>query len=274
MAITTVDELVAAAYSSPPRSQNLWQEKLSVTCSANVIQSLMTVSGTTTGEYSNISNTTTGISPNDSFPGAMPMANFGVTSSITNVGTVSNDYISSTVVNTVYLSDLLFAAGPFPFNANSVTLSSQPSYVSRLPRGSAAGCTKIMVEIVTAFTGTATFTIRYTNQNGTSSRTATLSSVSAPGVGRCFMIPLQSGDTGVVSINSVTCTGATAGTFNVTVLRDIAVYLCPNANYRNARAPGETGMPQIFDHSCLLLYARPTSTATGTIVFCGTVIDG
>lgn len=274
MAITTVDEMIAAAYSSPPRSQNLWQEKASSASAANVIQSLMTVSGTTTGAYSNISNTTTGIFPNDTFPGAIPMNDFGVTSSITNIGTLCNDYVASTVVNTIYLSDLLFAAGPFAFNASSVTLSSQPSYASRLPRGSAAGCTKIMVEAVTAFTGNPTFTISYTNQAGTPGRTATLSGVTSPAVGRCYMIPLQSGDTGVLSVNAVSCSTATVGTFNVYVLRDIAVYMCPNTNYRNARGPGETGMPQIFDRSCLLLFSRPTSTATGTIVFCGTIVDG
>lgn len=274
MAITTVDEMVAAAYATPPRSQNLWQEKSSVTCTANVFQNLLTVPGITTGSYSNISNTTTGIFPDDTFPGAMPMNDFGITSGITNIGTLSNDYISCTVTSTIYLSDLLFAAGPFAFNASSVSLSSQPSYVSRLPRGSASGETKIMVEAVTAFTGTATFTVSYTNQAGTSGRTATLSSVSAPGVGRCYMLPFQSGDTGVLSINSVTCTGATAGTFNVYVLRDIAVYMCPAANFRNARGPGETGGTQIFDHSCLLLFARPSSTSTGLITFCATIIDG
>lgn len=171
----------------------------------------------------------------------------------------------------VRLHDMLFKAGAYSFNSN-VTLSSQPSYSSRIPYGTDYSATEIWFECVTAFTGNPTITVTYTNQDGVTGRTTSISPT-APIVRQLGKFSLQAGDTGVQKIESVVATVATAGTFNILVLRRLAMYYGGGGDQAisigssckpNIQGILHLGMPQIFDNSCFYITASGTSTSSGT----------
>lgn len=159
------------------------------------------------------------------------------------------------------LFDMVFKAGAYAFNA-AQALTGQPSYASRMPGGSYSD-TQIWIEAVTAFTGNLTVTITYTNQSGVTGRTATLATGTALTVGRLMQVPLQAGDTGVQEITNVAGTVATAGTFNVLVLRPLWSGRCRTANDGDVHDFTKTGMPQVFADSALFLAVAADSTSTG-----------
>ena len=159
------------------------------------------------------------------------------------------------------LFDMVFKAGAYAFNA-AQALTGQPSYASRMPGGSYSD-TQIWIEAVTAFTGNLTVTITYTNQSGVTGRTATLATGTALTVGRLMQVPLQAGDTGVLAITNVAGTVATAGTFNVLVLRPLWSGRCRTANDGDVHDFTKTGMPQVFADSALFLAVAADSTSTG-----------
>lgn len=159
------------------------------------------------------------------------------------------------------LFDMVFKAGAYAFNA-AQALTGQPSYASRMPGGSYSD-TQIWIEAVTAFTGNLTVTITYTNQSGVTGRTATLATGTALTVGRLMQVPLQAGDTGVQAITNVAGTVATAGTFNVLVLRPLWSGRCRTANDGDVHDFTKTGMPQVFADSALFLAVAADSTSTG-----------
>jgi hypothetical protein len=121
----------------------------------------------------------------------------------------------------IALFDRLFVAGAYAFNANTA-LTAQPSFAGRVPGTNYSGL-ELWVEQVTAATGNQAVTVQYTNQSGTGSRsTGAVGIGAAPTVGRCWNLPLQSGDSGVQLVSNVQGSVATVGTFNVMVLRRLA----------------------------------------------------
>lgn len=119
-------------------------------------------------------------------------------------------------------------------------------------------------------------TVSYTNQSGTSGRTAVL----ALAAGWCtaqriYMIPLQFGDTGVLSIQSFTFSAASpnAGNVGVIIAHPIGMMTSGNLNLTN----GAGGCPfrditsfcwnPILTNACLFLTYMTTTTATGACDF-------
>lgn len=95
----------------------------------------------------------------------------------------------------------------------------------------------IAVEIYTTIgsTGT-TITASYTNQNGVSGRTTSAVAIGGTGLRegeRMLILPLQAGDTGVLSVQSVTLAGTTgtAGNFGITLIK-------PLVNFSSSYAGG------------------------------------
>lgn len=75
-----------------------------------------------------------------------------------------------------------------------------------------------------------TVSINYTNQNGISNKISPLVTLTASvgadrGLGRIFLLPLASGDTGVQSVNSVTLSASTgtAGNFGVILFKPLSM---------------------------------------------------
>lgn len=204
-------------------------------------------------------STTAGVVPTDATAGFPTINPFGVG----NTGYLAQVDFACTVACRLRLYDLVFKAGAYAFNAN-VALSGQPSYASRVPGGTDFKDLVILVEIVTAMTGTLNVNITYTNQDGVAGRTAGVTATTGTGaVGRLYQWPLQAGDTGVQAITNVTGSVATAGTFNVLVARPLWQGRVGAANAGDVHDLTRTGLPIVYADSALLLTTAADSTSSG-----------
>lgn len=254
MAITSLDQLIAA-----PKQLVGYLKTGSRTTIAAMPFSVFDVSGAPSGTMA-VGNTANGIVPTDAVAGYPVINAFagGAT------GYLSEVTFGSSVASRIGLYDCLFSAGAYAFNA-STTLASQPSYAGRVPNADYNGL-EIWFEAATAFTGNLNLTVTYTNQDGTTGRTTgAFSPGIAPTIGRMFLLPLQSGDTGVQKIESVTSTTATVGTFNIHVMRRLWQGRVRSNNDGDAHDFLKTGMPQVYADSAFRFIVYADSTASGTI---------
>lgn len=265
MAITSLDGLIAA------NSQRLtYLKTASRTSVAAIPFSVFDLAGNPAAGTLAIGNTTTGVVPTDAVAGYPTITSFGV-----NDGYISNIQFGSSVACRMTIFDCLYSVGAIPFTAATTTLSSQPSYASRVLGGTDFTNTEIWIEAVTAFTGNLSVAVTYTNQSGVTGRTTgTFATGAALIVGRMAMLPLQAGDTGVQKIESVTPSVATAGTFNVHVMRRLWQGRVRINNDGDVHDFTKTGMPQIFDTSALRFVIQSDSTATGIPEFQLEIVNG
>jgi hypothetical protein len=264
MTINSYDEWVSALTNS---SQYFPIVKDSYANTAVALMSLIARAGTCQGVLAG-TDTAAGVVPTSATAGAVPLVAFGSGNS----GYIATVGFYTSVACKLYLYDMVFKAGAYAFNAN-VTLASQPSYASRAPLNDYAGF-QIFLEVVTAFTGTGTITVTYTNQAGTTGRTSTLALPSAPALGRVLPLPFQTGDSGVRKIESVVMTGISAGTFNILVQRLLWTGRAPLANSSDNHDLNTTGAPSVFTDSCIVPMVRPDSTSTGVIEIEVRVVNG
>lgn len=205
-----------------------------------------------------IGNTANGTVPTDASAGYPVVNAFGASAK----GYISRFQYASSVSCRLAVYDRLFAAGAYAFNDN-ITLVSQPTFASRIPSGSYTGL-ELWVEAVTAFTGVPSFTIGYTNSDGFTTRsTGTIAAPAALSLGRMFRLPLQAGDNGIQRIDSVQCTVATAGTFNVMILRPLVEARVPVVASGGTLDMLSTGLPEIAADAALYMVVTPDSSSTG-----------
>lgn len=129
---------------------------------------------------------------------------------------------------------------------------------------------EIWLEVYTAFGATATtFTVKYTNQDGTAAQTATLAYADgAPVAGQMIgPFPLASGDTGVRKIESVQLSGSTltAGDFGCVLLHPHAAAAIDVAGKPAQLDVLQTGHQEIADDACLALMVLGSTTSTGIV---------
>lgn len=119
-----------------------------------------------------------------------------------------------------------------------------------------------------------TVTATYTNQAGTGSRVTPLvvfGGTAFREAGRTILLPLQAGDTGVRSVESVTVTASTttAGAFGVVLFKPLYVICVPDGSGvlpAGGFLSGSTcgGIPAVVDDSCLsFLYCGQGTNAQG-----------
>ena len=83
-------------------------------------------------------------------------------------------------------------------------------------------------------------------------------------VGRCWQLPLQSGDSGVQLITNVQGSVATVGTFNVMVLRRLAEGRVPIANGLDRQSVIDVGaLLDVYADSAFYVLIAPDSTSSG-----------
>jgi hypothetical protein len=253
MTISTIDQLVAAARQKVP-----FIKTSARTTVATGWFSLWDLAGNPGAGTLAVGNTTNGLVPDDTVAGVAGINTFGASAT----GYLAGVEFASTVACRMMIVDRLFHAGAYAYNA-AVTLTAQPSYSARVPGGNYAGL-QIWIECVTAFTGNPSVAVTYTNQAGTAARTTgTFATGTALTLGRMMQLPLQAGDTGVQKIESVTATVATAGTFNVLVLRPLWMGRVPIANSGDVHSWDRIGFPQVYDTSCLQVLINADSTSSG-----------
>jgi hypothetical protein len=214
-------------------------------------------------------STSSGSVPTDATPGCPDIA------FTSGVGYLSKIEYGSSVACRLSLHDMLFKAGAYSYATGTTTLSNQPVISQRCPDylgGTTFGSrNEIWIEVVTAMTAATSWNVRitYTNFDGIVGRSSIVSAnfaAAALTVGKMFMIGLASGDTGVQKIESVivTNTGATAGSFNVLILRPIWTSgRCMTANDGDIHDMLKTGLPIVYNDSALIMQVQADSTASG-----------
>ena len=253
MAISTFDQYIASQ-----KQLIAFKKTASLATVAQMISSVFQQAGVPGAGTLAGTSTTAGVVPTDATAGFPPVNAFqgGAKGYITRASCY-NDRAC-----TLYLVDVLWKGGAYPYNAN-VTLSGQPSFSSRVPGGTDYTGTEIWLEQVTAMTGNQSIRITYLDQDGNAGDTGTIATGVAPIISRCYTVPLASGDVGVQRIDSVVSTVSTAGTFNVLVVRPLLIMRIPGAGTGFDMDMLRTGMPEVFADSALAVYVRPDSTASG-----------
>lgn len=139
---------------------------------------------------------------------------------------------------------------------------------------------QVMAVSVAGRTGGQDFFINYTNSEGIAGRISktvrqnnsaalgvvvTSALLSAGGTNPCLFIPLQEGDTGVRSIESVTMLGADVGLFSLVMVKPLATTVLLDLN-----APAERdfliqsgNLPEIKDDAYLNLVCIPNASLSG-----------
>jgi hypothetical protein len=129
---------------------------------------------------------------------------------------------------------------------------------------------QIWIECYTATGASASnITVQYTNSSNVSGRnTVATAHIPTMPASRMYMVPLQSGDLGVKSIQSVTlsATTGTAGAFGVTLMNPIATIPMPIPNVGSNLDFADLGMPKIQDFSALNFIHQGTTTSSGIIM--------
>lgn len=255
MAITTRDGWFAAA-----KQRALYYKTASRTTVAGGWFSLFDLAGNPGAGTLAIGNTANGVVPTDAVAGYPVIGAFGAGAT----GYLGRVAFAHSLVARMKLYDRVFASGAHAFNANQA-LTSIPSYAGRIPGANYSGL-EIWVEQVTAATGNLAVNVTYTNQAGVTSRTTGAVGIgAAPTVGRCWQLPLQAGDSGVQAITNVQGSVASAGTFNVMVLRPLWSGFTPSASYQDVHDLMKTGMRQIYEDSALYLLTLSASGTTSGI---------
>ena len=203
-------------------------------------------------------STTTGVVPTDATTGTPRISAFGGGAT----GYLAQVDYGSSVACRIKLFDLLWKGGAYAFNA-STTGQLPTSFSSRVPGGTNFDNVQLWYEQVTAGTGVQNVAVTYNDQDGVSSTTGTVAAPAAMILGRMFQLPLAAGDTGVQGVTGVVGSVATAGTFNILVMRPIWSGRCRIANDGDVHDLAKTGMPIVYADSALVMCVAPDSTATG-----------
>jgi hypothetical protein len=123
-------------------------------------------------------------------------------------------------------------------------------------------------------------TVSYTNQAGVSGRTTAVQAIGGSGnssTGRMIFLPLQAGDTGVRSVESVTliATTGTAGNFGVALFKILGAVCVDNAqgiSWNDIITGGFIGgIPELSDttHLSLMGIFNSTSSSGALSLFVG-----
>ena len=262
MAIASLNDYIASV-----KQSIAFTKSASVTTIAGIPYSMFAMAGYPVAGVLAVGDIVAGIVPTDITPNGYPNI-----ATITNTGYISRIEYQNTVAAQFILYDRVFSAGAFGFGAN-VTLAGQPSYLSRMPGGNYSG-TELWLETVTAFTGLQTIQITYLDQGGLAGDTGAVLTAVAPTVARMFRVPLAAGDNGISQVNNITSTIATAGTFNVHVMRPLCSCFVVGAGYAGVLDMLSTGLPRIYDNSALFPVIRASGVSSGLPSLVIEIADG
>lgn len=255
MTIRSLDQYIAA-----PKQRVPMTKTATATITATSFSSLFDLAGAPGAGVLAGTSTTAGVVPVAGQPGFPSLNAFGVGAQ----GALGNVSFGSSVAGRIRIYDLLFKAGAYAFNATQV-LTGQPSFASRVPGGTDFKGLELWVEAVTAFTGNLSIAITYIDQDGNAgATTGTYATGIAPIARRMILMPMTSGDSGLQKVESVTATVATAGTFNILVMRQLYEMNVRLPNGGDTHDMLKTGLVQVFPDSALYMVVAPDSTSTGT----------
>ena len=199
--------------------------------------------------------------PNSTTLGALPFTN--PTGGPLSYLAAAMGFSSSTAGTLIVYDRVLHSAG-----LNGTVITAQSTTGSTADRGDHIG-NQLFIEGYTALGSTATNVVAsYTNAAGVAGRTTVSQPLFASfPVAAMQGLPLQAGDTGVRSVESVTLSASTltAGSFGVTVVRELARVPIVTANIPAMLDALALGMPVFADNACLSFAFVSTSGVTGAV---------
>lgn len=220
-------------------------------------------------------STASGNVPTDATAGAPNIQDFS------GVGYVSRvDALIAANSSAVYImvADRLFECGSFAWNAGTVTLSSQPSYSSRIPGGDYSGTILAIEKGATSGSGPASITVTYTNQSGATGQSTGSYTLKTSGATSDLIqfLPLAAGDSGVQKVEGAVLVGGSSGNINIIVLRPIVrvalqnlISISSGIYVPTSKGLETCGMRRIYQDSCLMVLGNgsvPVLDATIEIV--------
>ena len=264
MAILTLDQLIAA-----PKQRVRIVKTATRTSTAGSWTSVFDLAGNPgAGTLVGTSNTT-GVVPTKSTAGFPFLNAFGGGA----LGYVTGVEFASSVTSRVMLFDMLWKAGPYSFG-QTTSGNTPASYASRVPGGTDFTNTELWLEQITTASGVQNVNITYINQAGVTGRTTGTVATGANAVGRMWQIPLQAGDSGVQGVTGVIGSVATAGTYNILVIRPLWVGRVNVANFGDIHDYLRVGMPLITSEAALGIAVLADSTSTGLPEMMITIANG
>ena len=177
--------------------------------------------------------------------------------------------ITANNVGTLWLIDRLWQ------NSGLVVTSTTAQAITpaTLPARSGDGTTNganVMAAVewsATGGAGTPTVTLTYTNSDGNTGQTGTLTGVTTPPAGTFEIFMLAAGDTGIRAPTSfIQSATRTSGTMHLVLFRVIAQLDVTTANVGNAIDVLSSGMPKIYDDSTLQLLWFPSTTQAVNLI--------
>lgn len=174
--------------------------------------------------------------------------------------------ITVSALGSVLVYDRVWSCSGLSGTVTTAQAVTSPPTITRYANGVGL---ELWVECYTA-TGSsaANITISYTNQDGVAGRTSvsTAHPTSLP-AGRMYRVPLQAGDTGVQSVQSVTLsvTTGTAGNFGVTLMKRLASLPVVSTNVTSVSDFAALGMPPIPTGAAIDLIHLATASNTGNV---------
>ena len=251
MPITSLDQLLAAS------NQLKSFGKVSMTAkAAGTFQSLWTAAGLPAAGANPASLAM--VIPTSATAGALPFVN-----PATGLSYISKISSSQQTIGTLILYDRIAHSS----GLNGTLTTAQAVNGAALTRHTTGEDVELFLEVYTATGATASsVTISYTNSAGVSGRkTPAVAMPVTPVVGQMLPIPLQAGDTGIRSVQSVTLSAstATAGNFGITLVKRIAEIPITVAGTGVVLDPFALGFPKIEDNACLSFMVVTSTTSTG-----------
>ncbi len=143
-----------------------------------------------------------------------------------------------------------------------------------MPGGTDFSNTQLWYEQVTTGTLVQNVNVTYNDQGGASSTTGVTAAPAAMIVGRMFQLPLAAGDYGVQGVTGVVGTVASAGTFNILVMRPLWTGRVNLANSGDLHDLARVGLPIVYADSALVMIVAPDSTLTGVTELEALVANG
>lgn len=259
MTIDSVDDLIA----SYATGQRILFNKATTAQGAGQWTTYWATAGQPGTGTLTIGNTSPGEVPTDATAGAPTINAFGSG----NTGYLASGNVYSNVSGQYFLADRLYHAGSFSLALGANAISSPPSFAARLPNGDYTGVSMWLEIVTTNGAYSSVVAVSYTNEDGTSGRTATLdSNINAYAANRLLPFRLQAGDLGVQSIQTVTVSGvAGTGTVNVVLSRLLAAFNV----YSYAAEPRadifKLGMPIVYEDSCLWMYCLTGAASSSPV---------
>ena len=253
MPITSLDQLLAAS------NQLKSFGKVSMTAkAAGTFQSLWTAAGLPAAGANPASLAM--VIPTRATAGALPFVN-----PATGLSYISKISSSQQTIGTLILYDRIAHSS----GLNGTLTTAQAVNGAALTRHTTGEDVELFLEVYTATGATASnVTISYTNSAGVAGRTTPAVAMQVtPVVGQMLPIPLQAGDTGIRSVQSVALSAstATAGNFGITLVKRIAEIPITVAGTGVVLDPFALGFPQIANDACLSFMVVTSTTSTGFI---------